>query len=64
MKKPRFSERVIKIVSGIRRGKTMTYKEVARLAGNPKAARVVGSILNQAKKNIPPIYRLHCHTSL
>lgn len=47
MKEPRFSERVIKIVSGIRKGRTMTYKEVASLAGNPKAARAVGNILNR-----------------
>ena len=40
-----FSERVRKIVAHIPKGKTMTYKEVATKAGNPKAARAVGAIM-------------------
>lgn len=46
-----FSESVIQIVTGIKKGKTMTYKEVARRAGSPKAARAVGNILNQYYRN-------------
>jgi alkylated DNA nucleotide flippase Atl1 len=39
-----FSEKVKAIVAKIPKGKTMTYKEVAAKAGNPKAAhRVVKS---------------------
>lgn len=36
-------------------GKTLTYKEVAALAGKPKAYRAVGSILDKNRdfKNIP-----------
>ena len=45
-KKSEFSKKVIKVVSGIRRGNILSYKEVARRAGNPKAARAVGNILN------------------
>lgn len=31
----------------IPRGKTLTYKEVARMAGSPRAYRAVGNILNR-----------------
>lgn len=49
-----FRERVYEIVKKIPRGKVLTYKEVAFLAGKPKAWRVVGNILNKNKnKNIP-----------
>jgi methylated-DNA-[protein]-cysteine S-methyltransferase len=41
-----FSSRVVEIVNKIPRGKTLTYKEVAKKAGNPKASRAVGNILN------------------
>lgn len=50
----RFSARVLKIVSGIPTGKTMTYKQVAALAGNSRASRAVGSILRfNFDKSIP-----------
>ncbi len=51
-----FTEKVYKIVSKIPRGKVLTYKEVARLAGQPKAYRAVGNILN---KNYDPA--VFCH---
>jgi O-6-methylguanine DNA methyltransferase len=51
-----FTERVINIVSSIKKGKTMTYKEVATRAGSPGAARVVGSIM---KANFRP--GVPCH---
>lgn len=41
-----FKEKVLKAVKTIPAGKTMSYKEVASLAGNPKAARAVGAILH------------------
>jgi O-6-methylguanine DNA methyltransferase len=40
-----FKNRVFAVVKTIPAGKTMTYKDVARLAGNPKATRAVGAIL-------------------
>jgi len=40
-----FTEKVRDIVRKIPKGKTMTYKEVATKAGNPKAARAVGAIM-------------------
>ena len=42
-----FSEKVIHVVSKIPEGKTLTYKQVAKKAGNEKAARAVGNILNK-----------------
>lgn len=47
-----FSQRVLTIVGSIPRGKTLSYKEVARRAGRPHAYRAVGNILNRydAKK--------------
>ncbi len=53
---PSFSHKVLQVVSGIPKGEVLTYKEVARRAGNPKAFRVVGNILN---KNTNP--RIPCH---
>ena len=56
MKKLTFQEKVYKIVQGIPSGKTLTYKEVAKLAGRAKAYRAVGNILN---KNHDP--EIPCH---
>lgn len=46
-----FSKKVIRVVSKISKGKTLTYKDVATRAGNPKAARAVGNILNKYYKD-------------
>jgi len=51
-----FTEKVIAIVKAIPKGKTMTYKEVARKAGSPDASRAVGSIM---KANYNP--SIPCH---
>jgi O-6-methylguanine DNA methyltransferase len=51
-----FSQKVLKIVSKIPRGKTLSYKEVAKRAGSPKAYRAVGSIMH---KNRNP--KVFCH---
>jgi methylated-DNA-[protein]-cysteine S-methyltransferase len=55
-KPPSFRSRVIAVVEHIPPGKTKTYKEVALLAGNEKAARAVGAIL---KTNYDPC--IPCH---
>ncbi len=52
-----FKEKVYAVVAKIPRGKTMTYKEVARRAGSPRAYRAVGNIMN---KNPDP-KRVPCH---
>lgn len=52
-----FQEKVYKVVSKIPKGKVMTYAEVARAAGFPRAWRAVGSALN---KNPDPA-SVPCH---
>lgn len=51
-----FTEKVLAVVKRIPKGKTLSYGEVARRAGNPGAARAVGSIL---KKNFDPAVPCH-----
>ena len=59
MKSPRrFSERVLRVVSGIPSGKILTYQEVARRAGNRHAYRAVGNILNRYDARA---MRIPCH---
>ena len=49
-----FKERVLAVVRGIPKGKTMSYQEVAAAAGNPGAARAVGTIMSHNNdKNVP-----------
>ncbi len=49
-----FTRSVIKVVKSIPKGKTLSYGEVARRAGNPGAARAVGSIMkNNHDKKVP-----------
>ena len=42
-----FTKRVLDIVSRIKRGKLMTYSQVAKEAGSPRAYRAVGNVLNR-----------------
>jgi O-6-methylguanine DNA methyltransferase len=51
-----FQEKVLAIVKKIPKGKTLTYKEVAKRAGSPRAYRAVGNILS---KNYDP--NVFCH---
>ena len=51
-----FREKVFAIVKRIPKGETLSYKEVASLAGNIKAARAVGAILHT---NYDP--KISCH---
>jgi O-6-methylguanine DNA methyltransferase len=51
-----FKERVFEIVKKIKRGQTLSYKEVAKLAGNEKATRAVGAVLHT---NYDP--KIPCH---
>lgn len=52
-----FTEKVYDVVAKIPRGKTLTYKEVAVRAGNPRAYRAVGNIMH----NNPDTKRVPCH---
>jgi O-6-methylguanine DNA methyltransferase len=47
MKITKFQEDVYRIVSGIPKGSTMTYAQVAVAIGNPRAVRAVGNALNK-----------------
>jgi O-6-methylguanine DNA methyltransferase len=51
-----FKEKVFDIVRKIPKGETMSYGEVARRAGSPRAFRAVGTIL---KSNYDP--KIPCH---
>jgi methylated-DNA-[protein]-cysteine S-methyltransferase len=51
-----FKQKVLTVVSKIPKGKVLTYQEVAKKAGSPKASRAVGNILN---KNYDP--KIPCH---
>ena len=53
-----FQEKVLKVVRNIPKGKTLTYKEVARRAGNGKASRAVGNILNKNYNSDIPCHRV------
>jgi O-6-methylguanine DNA methyltransferase len=54
----KFSEKVLDVVSRIKKGKTLTYAEVARKAGRPKAYRAVGNILNKNYNPLIPCHRV------
>lgn len=51
-----FRKKVLDVVSRIPSGTVLTYKEVARLSGSPRACRAVGTIVS---KNFDP--KIPCH---
>ena len=51
-----FAEKVKAVVAKIPKGRVLTYKEVAKKAGNEKAARAIGTIMS---KNFDP--KVPCH---
>ncbi|MDO8522116.1 MAG: MGMT family protein [bacterium] len=51
-----FRQKVLDVVFKIPKGKTLTYREVAKRAGSERACRAVGNILN---KNYNP--KIPCH---
>lgn len=53
-----FAEKVRAIVAAIPPGQTLTYKEVARRAGNEKAARAVGAIMRTNYNEAIPCHRV------
>lgn len=53
-----FSDKVRDIVRAIPAGETMTYKEVAKKAGNEKAARAVGAIMRTNFDETIPCHRV------
>lgn len=53
-----FADKVRDIVRKIPKGKTMTYKQVAAKAGNPKAARAVGAVMRTNYDERIPCHRV------
>lgn len=53
-----FRVRVIATVTKISKGKVMTYGEVARRAGAPRAARAVGAIMAENRNRNIPCHRV------
>ncbi len=53
-----FTDKVRAVVAKIPKGKSMTYKEVATKAGNPKAARAVGAIMRSNYNRDIPCHRV------
>lgn len=51
-----FADKVRDVVRTIPKGKTMTYAVVAKKAGNPRAARAVGTVM---KGNFDPTVPCH-----
>lgn len=54
-----FKQRVLQVIHGVPYGKVITYGDVAKLAGSPRAARQVGGILKKLPSNSHlPWYRV------
>lgn len=53
-----FKDRVLDVVRGIKKGKAMTYKQVAAVAGSAGAARVVGNIMRTNYDKSVPCHRV------
>lgn len=53
-----FADKVRDVVRKIPEGKTMTYKEVAAKAGNPRAARAVGAVMRTNYLEDVPCHRV------
>ena len=53
-----FSKNVLAAVAKIPKGRTLSYREVARVAGNPTAYRAVGNILTKNRKPKIPCHRV------
>jgi len=52
-----FQQKVLTALRMVKYGKTVSYRQLARMAGNPKAARAIGSVM--AENPLPLI--IPCH---
>ncbi len=52
----KFQEKVYNIIRTLKAGQVMTYAQVAKMTGSPRAYRAVGNVLN---KNTNP--EIPCH---
>lgn len=55
-----FQQKVLEVVRRIPKGRVLTYQQVARKAGRPKAYRAVGNILNKNYHPQIPCHRVIC----
>ncbi|MDO8529561.1 MAG: MGMT family protein [bacterium] len=53
-----FSQKVFEVVRKIPKGKVLTYREVAKRAGSPRAYRAVGNILSRNCDPTVPCHRV------
>lgn len=53
-----FTQKVLEVVKKIPKGRLLSYKEVAKLAGNPMAFRAVGNIMNKNRNPKVPCHRV------
>jgi O-6-methylguanine DNA methyltransferase len=53
-----FTSAVLSVVSRIPPGRVSTYGDIARLAGRPRAARAVGTIMRTASRPGLPYHRV------
>ena len=51
---PNFKELIEVMVRQIPRGRVMTYGQLAALAGNARAARIVGGVAHFGNPDLPP----------
>lgn len=60
MSKDNFKERVLQVVREIKKGQTMSYKEVAMRAHAFGAARAVGTVMRNNFDKTVPCHRVVC----
>lgn len=60
MKTDTFKDRVLEVVLKIPKGQVLSYKQVAKSAGSPKAFRAVGNIMNKNRNPHVPCHRVIC----
>lgn len=53
-----FTQKVLKVVAHIPKGTTLTYKQVAKNAGNENASRAVGMIMSKNQDKHIPCHRV------
>jgi len=58
MKRSSFADRVRDIVRQIPKGKTLSYMKVAAIAGSPRAARAVGTVMKNNHDPSVPCHRV------
>lgn len=53
-----FRDKVLKVVAKIPKGSVLSYGQVAEMAGNKKAARAVGRMMNANRSKLIPCHRV------